>query len=116
MSRRSALSADDLSFLLSVLLLPAFDDTSALSVVISAILSDVWLHDRLTMFGKLGALLCILGCVHPLDRILADGSSAVIVALNGPTESSTTTILAFQALFVSPGFLAYVRTGAGESR
>lgn len=65
----------------------------ALSVITCAILSSIFLKERLTFFGKLGCLLSILG--------------AVILALNGPQTQSTSTILEFQALFLSPGFLAY---------
>ncbi|KAM0748503.1 DUF803-domain-containing protein [Meredithblackwellia eburnea MCA 4105] len=65
----------------------------ALSVVVCAILSSIFLDEKLTFFGKIGCLLCILG--------------ATIVALNGPQESTVNTIPAFQKLFLSPGFLVY---------
>ncbi|ORY87443.1 magnesium transporter NIPA-domain-containing protein [Leucosporidium creatinivorum] len=65
----------------------------ALSVVICAVLSSIFLKEKLTFFGKVGCLLAILG--------------ATIVALNGPQEQSTTTIKEFQHLFLSPGFLVY---------
>jgi len=51
----------------------------ALSVVICAILSSIFLKERLTLFGKIGCFLCILG--------------ATIIALNGPAEQSARTIL-----------------------
>ncbi|KAK4700914.1 magnesium transporter, partial [Phenoliferia sp. Uapishka_3] len=60
----------------------------------SAILSSIFLGETLTFFGKIGCLLCILG--------------ATIVALNGPQEATTSTIPAFQKLFLSPGFLVYM--------
>lgn len=50
----------------------------ALSVVICAILSSIFLKERLTFFGKLGCLLCILG--------------ATIIALNAPQEQAVSTI------------------------
>lgn len=65
----------------------------ALSVVICAILSSWFLNEKLTFFGKIGCLLAILG--------------SVIIALNGPQEQSTTTILEFRKLFLAPGFLVY---------
>ncbi|SCZ89664.1 BZ3500_MvSof-1268-A1-R1_Chr9g10536 [Microbotryum saponariae] len=65
----------------------------ALSVVICAILSSIFLKERLTFFGKIGCVLAILG--------------ATIVALNGPKDSSATTIPVFQKLFLAPGFLVF---------
>ncbi|KAM0789325.1 hypothetical protein ACM66B_000161 [Microbotryomycetes sp. NB124-2] len=65
----------------------------ALSVVVCAILSSIFLKEKLTFFGKLGCLLCILG--------------ATIVALNGPQEQTATTIAQFKKLFLAPGFLAW---------
>ncbi|KAF8629284.1 hypothetical protein AX15_003531 [Amanita polypyramis BW_CC] len=65
----------------------------ALSVVICAILSSIFLNEKLTFFGWLGCTLCILG--------------SVIIALNGPKEQSVGQIRQFQKLFLSPGFLAY---------
>ncbi|KAI5480127.1 hypothetical protein MNV49_001787 [Pseudohyphozyma bogoriensis] len=64
----------------------------ALSVVVSAILSSIFLKEKLTLFGKVGCFLCFVG--------------ATIIALNGPQEKSTSTIPEFQALFFSVGFLA----------
>ncbi|KAH8920695.1 DUF803-domain-containing protein, partial [Atractiella rhizophila] len=65
----------------------------ALSVVICAILSSIFLKEKLTFFGKIGCFLCIVG--------------AVVIALNGPEEQSVTTIKEFQDLFLSVGFLVY---------
>ncbi|KAJ2932255.1 hypothetical protein H1R20_g4813, partial [Candolleomyces eurysporus] len=65
----------------------------ALSVVISAILSSIFLDEKLTFFGWLGCGLCILG--------------SVIIALNGPHEQAVGQIREFQKLFLSPGFLAW---------
>ncbi|PIL36270.1 transporter [Ganoderma sinense ZZ0214-1] len=65
----------------------------ALSVVICAILSSIFLQEKLSFFGWLGCGLCVLG--------------SVIIALNGPQESSIGQITAFQKLFLSPGFLVY---------
>ncbi|RDB15591.1 putative magnesium transporter NIPA4 [Hypsizygus marmoreus] len=65
----------------------------ALSVVICAILSSIFLKETLTFFGWLGCGLCIIG--------------SVTIALNGPQEESVGQIREFQKLFLSPGFLAY---------
>ncbi|KAI0313941.1 magnesium transporter NIPA-domain-containing protein [Amylostereum chailletii] len=68
----------------------------ALSVVISAILSSIFLKEKLSMFGWLGCGLCILG--------------SVIIAMNGPQEQTVGQIRAFEKLFIAPGFLAYICT------
>ncbi|KAI9463355.1 magnesium transporter NIPA-domain-containing protein [Russula earlei] len=65
----------------------------ALSVVISAILSSIFLDEKLTFFGWLGCALCIIG--------------STIIALNGPQEQSIGQIVEFQALFLSPLFVVY---------
>ncbi|KAJ3783258.1 magnesium transporter NIPA-domain-containing protein [Lentinula aff. detonsa] len=65
----------------------------ALSVVICAILSSIFLQEKLTFFGWLGCGLCIIG--------------SVIIALNGPSESTVGQIKDFQKLFLAPGFLSY---------
>ncbi|KAJ7493838.1 magnesium transporter NIPA-domain-containing protein [Mycena latifolia] len=66
----------------------------ALSVVVCAILSSIFLKERLTFHGWLGCALCILG--------------ATVIALNAPREDTVGQILDFQKLFTSPIFLAYV--------
>ncbi|KAI0708954.1 magnesium transporter NIPA-domain-containing protein [Cerioporus squamosus] len=65
----------------------------ALSVVICAVLSSLFLNEKLSFFGWLGCGLCVLG--------------SVIIALNGPQEESVGQIVEFQKLFLSPGFLVY---------
>jgi len=66
----------------------------ALSVVISAVMSSMFLNEKLTFFGWLGCGLCIIG--------------STIIALNGPQEASVGEIVAFQHLFLSPFFLVYM--------
>ncbi|KAK0240817.1 magnesium transporter NIPA-domain-containing protein [Armillaria nabsnona] len=66
----------------------------ALSVVICAILSSIFLKETLTIFGWLGCALCILG--------------SVVIALNGPQEALVGQITEFQKLFLAPGFLVYI--------
>ena len=65
----------------------------ALSVVISAILSHIVLKEKLSLFGWIGSVQCILG--------------ASILALNAPEEQSVTNIVEFKKLFLAPGFLAW---------
>ncbi|KAF8271494.1 magnesium transporter NIPA-domain-containing protein [Lactarius quietus] len=65
----------------------------ALSVVISAVLSSLFLNEKLTFFGWLGCALCIIG--------------SSIIALNGPQEASVGQIVEFQHLFLSPLFVVY---------
>jgi len=65
----------------------------ALSVVICAILSSIFLKETLTFFGWVGCALCIIG--------------STIIALNGPQEASVGQITEFQKLFLAPGFLVY---------
>ncbi|KAJ7646491.1 magnesium transporter NIPA-domain-containing protein [Roridomyces roridus] len=65
----------------------------ALSVVVCAILSSLFLNEKLSFFGWMGCTLSILG--------------SVIIALNGPSEASVGQITEFQKLFLSPGFLVY---------
>lgn len=65
----------------------------ALSVVITAVLSAIFLKERLSMVGKIACFLCIIG--------------SVIIALNGPRESSVANIEDMRAKFITPGFLSY---------
>lgn len=65
----------------------------ALSVVISAILSHLILKEKLSLFGWIGSIQCILG--------------ASILALNAPEEQSVTNIVDFKKLFLAPGFLSW---------
>ncbi|KAI8382290.1 magnesium transporter NIPA-domain-containing protein [Blakeslea trispora] len=66
----------------------------ALSVVISAVLSSIFLKERLSFQGKIGCFQCILG--------------AIIIVLHAPEQSSAdTSIEAFKHLVLSIGFLIY---------
>ncbi|KAK4514412.1 uncharacterized protein ATC70_002007 [Mucor velutinosus] len=66
----------------------------ALSVVISAVLSSIFLKERLSFQGKIGCLQCILG--------------AIVIVLHAPEQSSAdTTIETFKKLVLSVGFLVY---------
>ncbi|KAI1758735.1 DUF803-domain-containing protein [Hypoxylon sp. FL1150] len=65
----------------------------ALSVVITAILSAIFLKERLSMVGKVACFLCIVG--------------SVVIVLNAPTESSVANIQELKKYVVTPGFLSY---------
>ncbi|KAF9506961.1 hypothetical protein BS47DRAFT_1321551 [Hydnum rufescens UP504] len=65
----------------------------ALSVVICAVLSSIFLKETLSLFGWIGCFQCITG--------------SIIVALNAPQQQSVTTIAEFKHLFLAPGFLVF---------
>ncbi|QDS71845.1 hypothetical protein FKW77_009921 [Venturia effusa] len=65
----------------------------ALSVVICAILSSIFLKERLSFVGKIGCLQCIVG--------------SVVIAANAPEQGAVNTIQDMQKLVISPGFLSY---------
>jgi magnesium transporter len=65
----------------------------ALSVVITTILSAIFLKERLSMVGKVSCFLCIVG--------------SVVIVLNAPSESAVATIEDMQKFVVTPGFLSY---------
>ncbi|KAF9241803.1 magnesium transporter NIPA-domain-containing protein [Melanogaster broomeanus] len=64
----------------------------ALSVVICAITSSIFLKEKLTFFGWLGCALCIPN----------------LTLLPGPQEQTPSQISEFQKMFIAPGFLAYI--------
>lgn len=65
----------------------------ALSVVITTIGSAIFLKERLSMVGKIGCFLCIIG--------------SVVIVMNAPAESSAATIQEMQHFVIAPGFLVY---------
>jgi len=65
----------------------------ALSVVVTTILSAIFLKERLSFVGKVGCFNCIVG--------------AVIIALNAPEQQSAATIQDMQHFVIAPGFLTY---------
>jgi magnesium transporter len=65
----------------------------ALSVVITTILSAIFLKERLSMVGKVACFLCIVG--------------SVVIVMNAPQESSVATIQDMQRFVVTPGFLSF---------
>ncbi|MCJ1280407.1 hypothetical protein MMC21_008235 [Puttea exsequens] len=65
----------------------------ALSVVITAILSSMFLKERLSFVGKVGCFMCIVG--------------SVVIVMNAPEQSSVTTIQEMKSFVIAPGFLSY---------
>lgn len=65
----------------------------ALSVVITTILSAIFLKERLSMVGKVSCFLCIVG--------------SVVIVMNAPSQSAVSTIQQMQSFVVHPLFLSY---------
>lgn len=65
----------------------------ALSVVVTTILSAIFLKERLSFVGKVGCFNCIVG--------------SVVIALNAPQQSSVSTIQQMKHYVLAPGFLVY---------
>ncbi|KAI9330886.1 magnesium transporter [Obelidium mucronatum] len=65
----------------------------AISVVISAILSEIFLNEKLNFSGKIGCAQCIIG--------------AVLIVLHAPESNSSDTIEEFFAYATSPLFEVY---------
>ncbi len=65
----------------------------ALSVVITTILSAIFLKERLSFVGKVGCFMCIVG--------------SIVIVMNAPAQSSAGTIQEMERLFRAPGFLSY---------
>jgi drug/metabolite transporter (DMT)-like permease len=65
----------------------------ALSVVITTILSAIFLKERLSFVGKIGCFNCIIG--------------SVVIVMNAPTQSSVATIQEMKHFVIAPGFLSY---------
>ena len=65
----------------------------ALSVVVTTILSAIFLKERLSFVGKVGCFNCIVG--------------SVVIVLNAPQQSSVATIQDMKDFVIAPGFLSY---------
>lgn len=65
----------------------------ALSVVITTILSAIFLKERLSFVGKTGCFICIIG--------------SVVIVMNAPAQSSAGTIQEMKNFVIAPGFLSY---------
>jgi hypothetical protein len=100
----------------------------ALSVVICAMLSSIFLNEKLSFFGWLGCGLCIVStllrlylCVPNVCRSVLLSSLLTVIIYNeralytraylsckGPQETTPGEIEAFMQLFIAPGFLVYI--------
>ena len=65
----------------------------ALSVVVCAILSTIFLKERLSFVGKVGCFNCIVG--------------SVVIAVNAPEQSAVARIQDMKKWVLAPGFLSY---------
>jgi magnesium transporter len=65
----------------------------ALSVVITTILSAIFLKERLSFVGKVGCFNCIIG--------------SVVIVLNAPEQSAVADIQEMKHFVIAPGFLSY---------
>lgn len=65
----------------------------ALSVVVTTILSAIFLKERLSFVGKVSCAICILG--------------SVVIVLNAPEQAAVRDIQEMQSFVISPGFLSY---------
>ena len=65
----------------------------ALTVVVAAILSAIFLKERLSFVGKMGCVNCIIG--------------SIVIALNAPEQSAVANIQDMKRLVIAPGFLSY---------
>ncbi|KAF2124114.1 DUF803-domain-containing protein [Dothidotthia symphoricarpi CBS 119687] len=65
----------------------------ALTVVVCAILSAIFLKERLSFVGKVGCFNCIVG--------------SIIIAVSAPSQSSVASIQEMQKYVIAPGFLSY---------
>lgn len=65
----------------------------ALSVVVTTILSAIFLKERLSFVGKVGCFNCIIG--------------SIVIVLNAPEQSAVADIQEMQHFVISPGFLCY---------
>ncbi|OCK79473.1 DUF803-domain-containing protein [Lepidopterella palustris CBS 459.81] len=65
----------------------------ALSVVVTTILSAIFLKERLSFVGKVGCFNCIVG--------------SVVIVINAPSQSAVSDIQDMKKLVIAPGFLSY---------
>jgi drug/metabolite transporter (DMT)-like permease len=65
----------------------------ALSVVVTTILSAIFLKERLSFVGKVGCVNCIIG--------------SIVIVLNAPEQSAVADIQEMKKFVIAPGFLSY---------
>ena len=63
------------------------------SVVLAAVLSSIFLKERLSFVGKIGCFMCLVG--------------SVVIVINAPAQTSVNRIEDMQRFVISPGFLSY---------
>ncbi|PNY10029.1 magnesium transporter NIPA2-like protein [Trifolium pratense] len=66
----------------------------ALSIIVSAVLADIILKEKLHKLGILGCIMCIAG--------------SIIIVINAPKEERITSVLQIWNMATQPAFLAYV--------
>ena len=66
----------------------------AISIIVSALLAHVVLHEQLHALGWMGCLLCVMGSMN--------------IVLNAPAEGEVTSVIQVWALAMQPEFLMYV--------
>lgn len=66
----------------------------ALSVVVTTILSAIFLKERLSFVGKVGCFNCIIG--------------SVVIVINAPEQSAIADIQEMKDKVIAPGFLVYM--------
>lgn len=64
------------------------------SVVITAVLSSIFLKERLSFVGKIGCFMCVVG--------------SVVIVMNAPEQTAVNKIQDMQKFVVTPGFLSYM--------
>jgi magnesium transporter len=65
----------------------------ALSVVVTTVLSAIFLKERLSFVGKVSCFICILG--------------SIVIVLNAPEQAAVARIQEMQHYVIAPGFLSY---------
>lgn len=65
----------------------------ALSVVVTTVLSAIFLKERLSFVGKVGCFNCIIG--------------SVVIVMNAPEQSAVADIQEMKHFVIAPGFLSY---------
>eukprot|EP00242_Pyramimonas_sp_CCMP2087_P017799 CAMPEP_0198213350 /NCGR_PEP_ID=MMETSP1445-20131203/28817_1 /TAXON_ID=36898 /ORGANISM="Pyramimonas sp., Strain CCMP2087" /LENGTH=273 /DNA_ID=CAMNT_0043887977 /DNA_START=544 /DNA_END=1365 /DNA_ORIENTATION=+ len=65
----------------------------ALSIIVSAVLAHIILHEKLHLFGMLGCLLCIVG--------------SIVIILHSPPEAELESVKEIWNMAMQPGFVMY---------
>jgi len=73
----------------------------ALSIIVSSVLGNIVLKERLNLHGKLGAILTILG--------------STVMVISAPKEPEIATLAELEVQVIRPGFLLYATVAVGIS-